>query len=314
MTDYTMLQVIVNNDPLISKYYDWMVKVRNYALGTARGYVIALHYYKLWLYETNRDYRKVGYDDFVAWLAYMSDKGAAHTTICHHLYAVRNFYKWLDITYHLNISNLMLVQGPKVEKTVPEYLSRQEIEDLLSAIPRETRAGKRDAAIFELMYATGMRVSEVSNLRLSNLYLDQKCARIFGKGRKERIVLLNDRVVTLMRDWLSLRATLPVKAVASDLVFVDLLIYDAVSRFSIARQLNKYAIMAGISKHVHPHMLRHTFATHMMDAGADLPSIQALMGHESIVSTERYLHVSTAHLQRQIAKFHPHGSTFGSAM
>lgn len=308
MESNTQLQKILAASPMITRYYDFLTRIRNYASGTARSYVLAIGDFKEWLLSISKDYRAVGYEDFVAYLGHMADRGLAHTTMCHHLYAVRNFYKWLSITFNLSIDRLMLVQGPKVEKNLPEVLTRQQIESLLAIIPTNRRSGIRDRAIFELMYYTGVRVSEVCDLRLFNLRLDEGFALINGKGSKQRVVMLAPRLVSLIRAWLDLRATLRVKHEARDYVFCDLISYDQVSRFTIARQVAKYGELAGIPCHVHPHMLRHTFATHMLDGGADLCSIKALMGHESISTTERYIHVSTAHLKAQVEQYHPHGS------
>lgn len=308
MESNTQLNIILSGSPMITRYYDFLTRIRNYAEGTARSYVLALGEFKAWLLSIPMDYRSVGYEELVAYLGHMADRGLAHTTMCHHLYAVRNFYKWLSITFGFSIERLMLVQGPKVEKTLPGVLTQQDIESLLAIIPTNRRSGIRDRAIFEMMYYTGVRVSEVCDLRLSNLRLDEGFALINGKGSKQRVVMLAPRLVSLIRSWLELRASLPVKHDARDFVFCDLIFYDQISRFTIARQVANYGMMAGISQHVHPHMLRHTFATHMLDGGADLCSIKALMGHESIATTERYIHVSTAHLKAQVEQYHPHGS------
>lgn len=299
---------ILASSPLITRYFQYLTKVRNYAEGTARVYILSLGYYRAWLAARDIDYRAADYDTMVAFLTTMSDEGLAHSTMCCRLYAVRSFYKWLTISFGLSFERLMLVQGPKVEKNLPEVLTQADVENLLAVIPDSTRSGIRDRAIFELMYYTGVRVSEVTGLQLSNLRLSEGFAIINGKGSKQRIVMLEPNLVALLEKWLNLRAGMKIDPSARDLVFVDLISYGAISRYTIAHNVARYGKAAGIAQHVHPHMLRHTFATHMLDGGADLVSIKALMGHKSIATTERYIHVSTAHLKAQMAQYHPHGS------
>lgn len=310
MKGLTQMQVAMEQDQALCAFRDWLRYGRNYAVGTVHNYVSHTRDFRIYLDLIGQDYLQVDFNVLTSWLAFLASQGLSAKTISCQLNSVRMFYKFLHIAEGVPTDWMQNVVSPKLEKRVAEALSEHDAEALLNACRTDRPSGIRDRAMLELMYLCGLRVSEVTGLTVQGLDLNEKLATIFGKGSKERIVLLNDRVVKFLRMWMQEREYFECPVADKDIVFISTRGTGRMSRFAVARVLDYRAKQAGIRCHVHPHMMRHTFASHMLDAGADLRSIQILMGHESISTTERYCHVTMSHLRSQVERFHPLGSSF----
>lgn len=242
------------------------------------------------------------------YLATLKEKEYSRTTIARRVASLRSFFKFLCRQGHAEknpTSHLRLTRG---NRRLPTFLDESEIQRLLTTPDAATFGGRRDRAILECLYSTGMRVSELVGLNVRDVDLLGEVARVRGKGRKERMAPLGKPAVDAIRDYVLLRPSAVPAATDED---TPLFLNKGGTRLtarSIRRRLLLYAQQCGIAKHVSPHVLRHTFATHLLDRGADLRSVQELLGHEHITTTQIYTHVTTSRLREVYAKAHPRAS------
>lgn len=232
------------------------------------------------------------------YLAWLKDQGYVEASIARKVSEVRSFYAYMVQEGALIVNPLLNLSSPKVPKRLPEYLDLHEIEALLSATDT-SRQRIRDRAILEVLYAAGLRVSELVALDVSDVDWHKAEIRVTGKGGKQRIALLGEPALKALARYVHMKGDLPTGA-----VFLNRFGKRLSSR-SIGMLLDKYAKIAGLDKRVHPHMLRHTFATHLLDGGADLRVVQELLGHANLATTQIYTHVSQARLREIYLKSHP---------
>jgi integrase/recombinase XerC len=239
---------------------------------------------------------------FVAWL---HDRGYAKATIARRLAAVRSFGKFLSRQGVLDENPARGLRGPRLDKKLPHFLTLADVQKLLVA-PAETEwAGRRDRAILETLYSAGVRVSELVGLDVADADLNDGVITVRGKGKKERLALLGPNARTAVLRWLDDRADLLRNARAdSPAIFLNRAGGRLTTR-SVGRLLEKYLRVAGLDPRTSPHTLRHSFATHMLDAGADIRGVQELLGHKSLTTTQVYTHVTTQRLQSSYQKAHP---------
>jgi integrase/recombinase XerC len=237
-----------------------------------------------------------------AYLVWLHDQGYAKTTVARRVAAVRSWCRYLCRHGTLTANPTDGLRGPRQDKKLPHFLSEDAMERLLTAPPANTPLGLRDRAILETIYSAGMRVSECVNLSLEDVDLDSGIATVRGKGKKERLALLGPKSLKALRHWLEARQTLPLRN--KEAVFVNKNGTRLTSR-SVGRLLEKYLAVAGLDAKTSPHSLRHSFATHLLDRGADIRSVQELLGHRSLATTQIYTHVTTHRLQESYQKAHP---------
>ena len=218
------------------------------------------------------------------------------------LSSLRSFFGWCVLEGTIIDNPCDLVDAPKLGRYLPDVLSVEEVEAIIESVDGPGWQDKRDRAIMEVMYGCGLRVSEVSDLKLSSLYLDEGFIRVRGKGRKERLVPVNELTSDAVMSYMEVRPV-PVRE-ADDILFLN---KDGgrLSRVSIFKSVKKYVILAGIRKAISPHTFRHSFATHLIENGADLRGVQVMLGHESITTTEIYTHIESATWQKDILDHHP---------
>ncbi|MTB50534.1 site-specific tyrosine recombinase XerD [Lewinella sp. W8] len=242
-------------------------------------------------------------DDFIQYLA---ELGLAPRSQARLISAMKTFFGYLLDERIIATDPTELLQAPKLGRKIPEVLTYEEIRELLAQIDLSTDHGLRDRALLETLYACGLRVSESTGLKLTNLYLDQGFIRVTGKGNKERVVPIGGEAVKHLEIYLEyVRPHLPsIKPEAENIVFLNRR-GGALSRVSVFTAVKKYAAAAGIEKNVSPHTFRHSFATHLIEGGADLRAVQEMLGHESILTTEIYTHLDTDFLRETIMSFHP---------
>ncbi len=242
-------------------------------------------------------------DDFIQYLA---ELGLAARSQARLISALKTFFGFMLDEKRVLTDPTELLKAPRLGRKIPEVLTYQEIRDLLGAIDLSLDHGLRDRALLETLYACGLRVSEVTDLKLTNLYFDQGFVRVTGKGNKERIVPIGGEAIYHVEVYLEyVRKVLPaVKPEAENIVFLNRR-GGRLSRVSVFTAVKKYAAAAGIEKTVSPHTFRHSFATHLIEGGADLRAVQEMLGHESILTTEIYTHLDTDFLRETIMSFHP---------
>ena len=197
-----------------------------------------------------------------------------------------------------------LLKMPKLGKHFPDILTVEEIDAMEAAIDVSTYEGCRNRAIVEVMYSCGLRVSEVVSLRISNLFLQEEYIMVEGKGSKQRLVPISETAITLIRDYLAVRGDVNVKSDAEDILFLNRR-GSGMSRVMIFYIVKDLCEQCGIHKNISPHSLRHSFATHMLEGGANIRAIQQLLGHESISTTEIYVHIDCSYLRREVVNCHP---------
>ena len=243
--------------------------------------------------------------DLRQYVAAMSEAQYARSSISRRLATLRSFYRFCQRQGYTDSNPAKPLRNPRKQHSLPHFLSKDEIAKLISAPDITTPMGQRDQAIFETMYSAGLRVSELVGINDADLHLDEGLIRVRGKGRKERFAPMGSYAVTALDSWLKVRSLAkndPKTVVAA--VFVNRF-GRRISTRSIGRILQKYIQLTGLDSRTSPHTLRHSFATHLLDSGAEIRSVQELLGHKSLVTTQIYTHLTTAKLKDVYEKSHP---------
>ncbi len=239
---------------------------------------------------------------FVTWI---HNQGIAATTQARIISGIKSFYKYLIIENEINDDPTTLIEAPKTGRKLPEFLSIDEIEKMLNCIDKSTMEGERNCAIIETLYGCGLRVSELVNLKISDLHFDEEYIMVTGKGNKQRLVPIGKTAIHQIRLWQQYqRSHLTIKKKDEDLLFLNRR-GGKLSRVMVFQIVKQLCEKAGIRKNISPHSLRHSFATHLLMGGADLRSVQEMLGHESITTTEIYTHLDKSFLKQTILNYHP---------
>ena len=239
-------------------------------------------------------------------VAYLHECGYAKTTIARRLACLRSFFRYCRREKLIDANPAQALRTPRTGRKLPHFLSTDQVTTLLEAPPANTPAGLRDRAILEVFYSAGLRVAELVGLNLSDWDADASVLRVLGKGRKERVAPIGRHADKALRDWVAAREPNPnASADERDAMFLNRFGGRLTTR-SVARLLDKHLKNTGLSSKTSPHTLRHTFATHLLDGGADLRSVQELLGHKSLTTTQIYTHVSTRRLRDTYEQAHPH--------
>jgi integrase/recombinase XerD len=246
---------------------------------------------------------QVHVEKFVLWL---HGFGLAASTQARILSGLRAFYKFMLVEDYLDDDPTEFLESPRIAQKIPEVLSISEVQAMLSAIDLSETHGTRNKAILEVLYACGLRVSELTELRRSNLFLEEGYIKVQGKGNKERLVPIGAEAAKQLRIYIeAVRSKQDnIHKDAENIVFLNRR-GEAMSRVMVFYIVKETAAAAGISKNISPHSFRHSFATHLVEGGADLKAVQDMLGHESITTTERYTHLDTEYLKETIYRFHP---------
>jgi integrase/recombinase XerC len=240
-----------------------------------------------------------------AWLAWLHEQGYARSTVARRLAAVRSWCRFLCRQGTLAQNPAAGLRGPRQDKKLPHFVGRADMARLLAAPPADTPLGLRDRALLETLYSAGLRVSELTGLNVADVDLADGLATVRGKGKRERLALLGPPAVEALNLWLPQRAALAgPRAATQPALFLNRGGTRLTSR-SVGRLLEKYLAAVGLDPRTSPHTLRHSFATHLLDAGADVRSVQELLGHRSLATTQIYTHVSTQRLRDSYHKAHP---------
>ncbi len=248
---------------------------------------------------------EVRLDDLSGFIQWINELGMSTRTQARVISGLKGFFRFLILEDRIKEDPTALIEAPKIGRKLPDVLSVSEIDKLIAAIDLSKPEGHRNRAIVEVLYSCGLRVSELIGLRLTDMYLDRGFIRVIGKGDKERLVPIGKRAVREIENYLPDRNHLPViDADCEDILFLNRRGHylTRVMIFTIVKDLSS---KAGIQKHVSPHTFRHSFATHLVEGGADLRAVQEMLGHESILTTEIYTHLDSEFLRETIIRFHP---------
>ena len=219
------------------------------------------------------------------------------------LSSLHSFYKWMIMEGEMTDNPSDAIEAPKLGKYLPVVLSVEEVDRLIAAVDLDSAFGKRDRAMLETLYGLGLRVSELVSLRISSIWTEQGFVSVIGKGDKQRLVPLGGMARDAIRDYLEVRGPAADRE-SSDILFLNRF-GRALTRVAVFKMIKAYAMKAGISKEISPHTLRHSFATHLIENGADLRAVQEMLGHESILTTEIYTHIDSTTWQRNILEHFP---------
>lgn len=262
---------------------------------------------KLYNYLGNDNARLVGttMDELRGFLASLADIGINARSQARIMSSLRAFYGFLELDGYIEHDPTRLLKSPKIPMKLPDVLTIQEIDDMINAIDLSKKEGQRNRAIIEVLYSCGLRVSELCGLRMSDLYRDELFIRITGKGDKERLVPISQRAMAELDAYFVDRSFICIKPGFEDYVFISERLKKPLSRIMVFHMIKQYAAEAGIRKSISPHTFRHSFATHLLEGGANLRAIQAMLGHESISTTEIYTHIDRTRMREEIIMHHP---------
>ena len=293
-----------NSKDIVSRYRRYLKLEKGYSANTLDAYMRDVDKLLRYLAVEQVKVLDVKLEDLEHFAAFISDLGIGPRSLARILSGVRQFYRFLVIDGYLEVDPTELLESPKQPDHLPEVLSTAEVDLLEQAIDLSKWEGHRNRAIIEVLFSCGLRVSELTNLKLSNLYIEEQYIRVMGKGSKERLVPISPRALDELNYWFADRNVMKIKPGEEDYVFLNRR-GQHLTRTMILIMIKRYAVEAGIKKTISPHTLRHSFATSLLEGGADLRAIQAMLGHESIGTTEIYTHIDTSTLRQEILEHHP---------
>lgn len=293
-------------DDLIDRFCDSLWLEHGLSLHTISAYRSDLNRFNRYLQDNRRNLLQATRAEIAAYLAHRYRGRARASTAARLLSTLRRFYHYLLRERHIQSDPTALVDSPKLARGLPRSLSESQVEQLLAAPDIATPLGLRDRAMLETLYATGMRVSELVGLTLGQISVVQGVIRVIGKGNKERLIPLGEEAIAWLTRYQREARTILAKRHATDSVFVTTR-GGAMTRQAFWYNIKRYAGQAGIRTPLSPHTLRHAFATHLLNHGADLRAVQMLLGHADLSTTQIYTHVARARLQELHAKHHPRG-------
>ncbi len=289
----------------LEQFEDYMLFERSLADNSQAAYGRDVESFVLEMRRLGLDSPKdVARSHVAEYLNRLAEAELAASSLARKSSSIRLYFRFLAGEGLISHDPTDTLELPRLSRRLPHVLSLQEIMSLIGAIDRQSLGGLRDTALLETMYATGMRVSEVTGLPLQNLHLDRGIVLVFGKGSKERIVPVGDAAIRALRDYLEHERPILDRGKGSGRVFLNLR-GTPLTRMGIWKILRKYALLAGVENEVHPHVLRHSFATHLIENGADLRAVQEMLGHADIVTTQIYTHLSNETLRQIHRDYHP---------
>ena len=295
-------------DNMVKAYMRYLKLERNLSQNTIEAYRNDLRWLLAYVNYHGLKVETVKLEDLDNFSASLHDQRITPRSQARILSGVRSFFKFLLLDGFIDADPTELLVSPHVRNALPDVLSTAEVDRLEASIDLSKWEGQRNRAIIEVLFSCGLRVSELVNLKLSNLYVEEKFVRVTGKGDKERLVPISSRALDELNAWFADRNAMRIKPGEEDYVFLNRR-GAHLTRTMILIMIKRQAVAAGITKTISPHTLRHSFATALLEGGADLIAIQAMMGHEDIATTEIYTHIDTSSLREEITKHHPRNKT-----
>ncbi len=289
---------------IVREYVRYLKLVRNFSPNTVAAYQHDLNYLLDFCAAEGQSPLTLCIDDLHRFAASIYDRGVKAASQARILSGVRSFYHYLVDESYIENDPSELLESPQLGVHLPEVLSTEEVDMLEASIDVSKPEGHRNRAIIEVLFSCGLRVSELVNLKISNIFREEMFLRIMGKGRKERLVPISEKALQELDFWFAVRRTMNIKPGEEDYVFLNRR-GAHLTRTMILIMIKRQAIEAGITKTISPHTLRHSFATELLKGGADLRFIQAMLGHEYIGTTEIYTHIDDTMLRQEILLHHP---------
>lgn len=289
---------------IVKSYTRYLKLERNYSPNTLAAYQNDLSWLLSFCEQQEMNPLDMQLEDLQHFAVQLHEHQIGPTSQARILSGIRSFYKYLLLSGEIEQDPTELLESPHLGERLPEVLSTDEIDRIQKSIDLSKPEGQRNKTIIEVLFSCGLRVSELVNLKLSNLYLEEGFVRVMGKGSKERLVPISSKAVREMKYWFVDRNLMKIQQGEEDYVFLNRR-GKHLTRTMILIMLKRQAVAAGITKTISPHTLRHSFATELLKGGADLRAIQAMLGHESIGTTELYMHIDTTTLREEILQHHP---------
>ena len=289
---------------IIRKYQQYLKLEKALSANTLDAYLTDLNKLLCFLKTENIDMLAVTLDDLQRFAAGLHDIGIHPRSQARILSGIKSFFHFLVMADYREDDPSELLEGPKIGFKLPEVLTVEEIDTIISTVDMSKKEGQRNRAILETLYSCGLRVSELCNLKLSELYFDEGFIKVEGKGSKQRLVPISPRAIKEIKYWLLDRNLGKIKKGFEDYVFLARW-GNSISRIMVFHMIKELAEKAGITKNISPHTFRHSFATHLLEGGANLRAIQCMLGHESIATTEIYTHIDRNMLRSEIIEHHP---------
>jgi integrase/recombinase XerD len=272
---------------------------------TLDAYMSDIEKFDAYIQEGGGDILTVELEQLRSYIATLVDVGIHPRTQARLLSSLRSFYGFLKMDGYIESNPTELLKSPKLPMYLPDVLTLDEIDRVIDAIDLSQLEGQRNRAMIEVLYSCGLRVSELCNLKISDLYLDEEFIRVTGKGDKQRLVPISQRAIAELNYYFNDRDHIEIKPGYEDYVFISERRRKPLSRITVFHIVKELVEAAGVQKNVSPHTFRHSFATHLLEGGANLRIIQAMLGHESIATTEIYAHIDRTRLREEIFEHHP---------
>lgn len=291
------------NSP-VGKYKRYLLLEKGLSSNTIDAYMADLQKLLDFAESRNLSLSEISFQHLEEFLAGLYDTGIKARSVARILSGVKSFFQFLMLDGYIEEDPSQLLESPKVGLKLPVVLSVEEIDAILSQINLSTAEGTRNYAIIETLYSCGLRVSELTNLRFSDLFFDEGFIRVQGKGSKQRLVPISETAILKINNYLLHRSRQTVKRGYEDVLFLSSR-GSAISRVTVFYYIRQYAEAAGIKKEISPHVFRHSFATHLLERGANIRVIQEMLGHEKITTTEIYTHIDRNFLRQEIIEHHP---------
>lgn len=286
------------NKELLYKYKDYLKYELNYSDNTIKEYFLHLEKYKRYIDSNNINFKSINKDDIIKFLKYLDNNKLSNKTISNILSSLRTFYGYLCDEKIVSNNIFKRISNPKIEKKLPNFLSEEQMRDILDSIDTTNILGIRNKMIVEILYATGIRLSELINIKLEDINYNDKTIRIMGKGSKERIVLFGSHALDAISNYLEYRNK-------DNNYLIQNNKGNKISCKGLEKIIDKIALESSITFGVTPHTFRHTFATHLLNNGADIRSVQELLGHSSLNTTQIYTHITSDYLKSEYLKAMP---------
>lgn len=288
----------------IDKYKRYLLLEKNLSANTINAYMADLE--KLVIFAEVRQHTLLAIQqhDLEEFVAELHDNAISPRSSARIISGIKSFFRFLLLDHFRDDDPSELLEAPKIGLKLPVVLTVEEIDSLLRVIDVSTAEGTRNYAIIETLYSCGLRISELTNLRFSDLYLDEGFIRVEGKGSKQRLVPISATAIQKIRNWIPYRNQITIKKGSEDIVFISSR-GKAISRITVFYYIKQYAAAVGLQKKISPHVFRHSFATHLLERGANIRVIQEMLGHEKITTTEIYTHIDRHFLRQEIIEHHP---------
>lgn len=295
---------ILDTEKILADYGLYLQMEKGMSANTQEAYERDVRKFLVYLSDSRLTLRDVTVDTLRYFIGELHDLGIAERSQARIVSGLRSFFRYLSLEDYLNPDPTELLESPKMGLHLPEVLTIEEIDSMIAAIDPEKAEAQRDRAIIETLYGCGLRVSELVGLEISKVFADEGYIVVRGKGNKERMVPISDVAIAAMSDYLHDRELLDIKPDSRNILFLNRR-GGKLTRMRVFQIVKSLAEAAGIRKNISPHTLRHSFATHLLEGGANLRAIQQMLGHETIATTQIYIHLDRSSLRNDILSFHP---------